>query len=274
MDDGQSVRAWSHGDLLLEVYRYAPGPIAAPDTHAHETYQLSLSLDAPGEYRWRGGSHPVPVGAVTVIHPGEAHRSHDDPPFESPATYRMVYLPPSLFPELLDEPERERPVEPFFPGLNLADPPLLAAFLALSVATERRAPVLEQEERLATLLGRLVALDPAIRFRPRVVGREDRAVDLVRDYLAAHPAANVPLRDLARLAGLSPNHLAHVFSRRVGMPPHAYHLAVRIDAAKRGLLAGLTPAAAAAATGFCDQSHLASHFKRLVRTTPGRYTAP
>lgn len=43
------------------------------------------------------------------------------------------------------------------------------------------------------------------------------------------------------------------------------------DGARRLLLAGRSPGAVAAATGFYDQAHLTRHFKRLVGVPPGRY---
>jgi AraC-like DNA-binding protein len=34
---------------------------------------------------------------------------------------------------------------------------------------------------------------------------------------------------------------------------------------------GVPPAAAAVSVGFCDQSHLSRHFRRIVGATPGLY---
>ena len=65
-EEGQHiVRAWSHGGVLLESYRYAPGHAAETPRHSHGDYQLCFSLNFPGEYRYRGESHAVPVGSLT-----------------------------------------------------------------------------------------------------------------------------------------------------------------------------------------------------------------
>ena len=55
------------------------------------------------------------------------------------------------------------------------------------------------------------------------------------------------------------------------MPPHAYHLQLRIDRAKRLLAAGSAPARVANDSGFVDQSHLTRHFRKWVGVTPGAY---
>jgi len=48
-----------------------------------------------------------------------------------------------------------------------------------------------------------------------------------------------------------------VFTADVGLPPHSYQPQLRIDHAKRLLLAGR-------AAGFFDASHFTRHFKRAV----------
>jgi hypothetical protein len=48
------VKAWSRGGLLLEKYRYAPGPAQELPKHSHEEYQICLSLNFPGVYDYRG----------------------------------------------------------------------------------------------------------------------------------------------------------------------------------------------------------------------------
>jgi AraC-like DNA-binding protein len=65
--------------------------------------------------------------------------------------------------------------------------------------------------------------------------------------------------------------LVRLFRERTGLPPHALQVAHRIRAARRLLEAGQTIAAAAAATGFVDQSHLHRHFQRSLGVTPGEY---
>ena len=65
------MEAWRRGGLILEKYRYAPGPADELPKHSHEEYQICLSLDFPGVYHYRGASHAVPVGSLSVIHPGD-----------------------------------------------------------------------------------------------------------------------------------------------------------------------------------------------------------
>ena len=87
------------------------------------------------------------------------------------------------------------------------------------------------------------------------------------------PPAPTTLADLAGAVGASPTHVVRAFTRRFGLPPHAYVVARRVDAARRLLLAGRSPADVAATVGFHDQPHLTRHFRRHVGTTPGSRSA-
>jgi AraC-like DNA-binding protein len=103
------------------------------------------------------------------------------------------------------------------------------------------------------------------------VGREAAAVRRVRDYIHACYADNISLDDLAALAGLGRFQLAVAFRREVGLPPHAYHVQVRVAAARRLLATGAPAVRVAAETGFADQSHMIRHFRRIMGITPGEY---
>ena len=97
------------------------------------------------------------------------------------------------------------------------------------------------------------------------------AVGKVRDHLNACYARDVPLDELAALAGMDKFRLLRVFSAEVGFPPHAYQLLVRVHHARRLLSAGDSAAQVAVAVGFSDQSHLIRQFRRFEGMTPAAY---
>jgi AraC-like DNA-binding protein len=99
------------------------------------------------------------------------------------------------------------------------------------------------------------------------------AVRLARQRLDDAPERPATLAELAGLSGVSRFQLLRGFAREVGTTPHAYLLQARIRLAQRLLARGETPAGAALAAGFADQSHLTRAFLRQVGTTPGRYRA-
>lgn len=269
-----AVSGQSFGDeVVLESYRYAPGRASEGPKHSHEQYQLCLSLDFPGEYRYRNERHPVPVGSLSVVHPGEVHSSRDPFDRRSPATYRVMYADPALLRGAAAEVGGSSAGEPFFPDPIVLDKDLTRAFLGLHLALDgsASAPRLEQDTRLLDVLTRLVERRAEGRRASRPTGEERRSVKLAREYLEDNVARNVSLEELARLANLSPYHLARAFAAEIGLPPHAYQTQARVQRARDLLLRGWPIAQAAQRTGFSDQSHLTRHFKRLVGVPPGRY---
>ncbi|MDX6410479.1 MAG: hypothetical protein QOE13_3550 [Gaiellaceae bacterium] len=98
-----------------------------------------------------------------------------------------------------------------------------------------------------------------------------RALRLALEYLAADPARNVSLDELAAVAGIGKFPLVRLFRDHTGLPPHALQLAHRIRLARRRLEDGATIADAAVASGFADQSHLHRHFVRTLGMTPRAY---
>lgn len=133
----RSVSAWILGDVRLERYRHAPGPTDPIPKHTHEEYQFGLSLDAPGEYHYRGARHAVPTGALRVIQPGEAHASRDFGGHRAAETH-LLYVPPRLLREVAAEVAGSDAGEPFFPSPVVAHRALPRPLRRAGRATGRR----------------------------------------------------------------------------------------------------------------------------------------
>lgn len=269
-DARYGVEAWLRDGLILEKYRYAPGPADELPKHSHGEYQICLSLNFPGVYRYRGANHTVPVGSLSVIHPGAVHSARDPEDRRFPSSFRMMYADPVLLGEAAAAVSGRSRTPPFFRAPILLDKDLAWDFLRLHVALEGAAPTLEQDGRLLSVLTRLVESHAGV-GPPPPPGRERTATKLAWEYIEDNLAKSVSMDELARAANLSPYHLARVFREEVGLPPHAYQTQARIGRARELLLRGWPIARVARETGFSDQSHLTRHFKRLVGVTPGRY---
>lgn len=93
----------------------------------------------------------------------------------------------------------------------------------------------------------------------------------LRARLEAEPELPLRLEDMAKLACMSKYHLIRAFRREAGLTPHQFQLQNRIRKGQRLLGGPVTVAEAAAAVGFCDQSHFDRNFKRLVGLPPADY---
>jgi hypothetical protein len=143
-----AVEAWLRGSLLLEKYRYAPGPAEELPKHPHEAYQICLSLNFPGAYGYRGTKNAVPVGGLSVVHPGGVHSARDPQERLVPSSFRMTYAEPSLLAEATTEgPGRGRLCPSSVTGHPGRGPGVGLA--AAARGPRRRRPRLGQDERLS-----------------------------------------------------------------------------------------------------------------------------
>jgi AraC family transcriptional regulator len=81
--------------------------------------------------------------------------------------------------------------------------------------------------------------------------------------------ANLALSDLAAVSGLSVSHCQRAFRTAMGISLHQYVIRRRVERA-RSLLAQahLSLTEVAHSVGFAHQSHLATHMRRILGTSP------
>ncbi len=267
------VNAWHSQGVLLERYCFAPQLAVSLPAHSHDEYQVGLSLTDPGEYRYRGGYHPVPVGSLSVIHPGELHSVCGLGVRSAPSVFLSFYIPVLLVQRVWSEAQERLVItEPHVPQPIILNAHLEQTFRKLHavLANPARLP-LEHEDALTTALFALFGTHAEQAPRSRKFLPSDGAVQRAREFLDAHYAESVSYEMLTQISGLSAFHLSRVFRRATGVPPHRYQLQRRIDRAKSLLLAGYPPADIAVALGFAQQSHFGEQFRRLVGVPPGRY---
>jgi AraC family transcriptional regulator len=91
-------------------------------------------------------------------------------------------------------------------------------------------------------------------------------------YIDENISASLPVRELAAIARLSPQHFSRAFAKRVGTTPHAYVTRHRVELA-RHLLAttSRTLLDIAMLCGFADQAHFCRLFRRTTGATPGAW---
>lgn len=99
-----------------------------------------------------------------------------------------------------------------------------------------------------------------------------KVVELMRQRLGD----SLALEELAEVAGVSPFHFARQFKAATGHPPHDYLIRLRVDRAQELIRAKgreWNLAAIARECGFSDQSHMARHFKRVLKVSPSEFAA-
>ena len=257
------VRVWRTLGLELEDHQQAPGRAGKTPRHVHDTYQICVSLNFPGNYHYRRANHSVPVGAISVIHPGELHAAYDPHDREQYAHYRLFYVAPAILRSWIGyDMDTARP-DPFFAQPIITDQVLTHRLVQSHEASSRG----EGEDALLATLSQLIH-----RYSDQSVQAlmPDPRITAARLFINQHYAEPLCLNDIAEAACLSPFHFQRVFTQHTGLSPAHYHRQVRLQHARRQLLAGHALKTIARNVGFTDQSHLTKWFKKYYLVTPAQ----
>jgi len=244
-------------------------------SHTHDTWTLLIVDDGAIRYELdrherrngrrheqRRHEHWALTPGVTLLPPHVPHDGRAATP--DGFRKRVLYLDSSILDDRWVGAAVDRP--------ELPDALLRERIHRLHGALSHPGDALEAESRLAFIRERLIGHLRSQPSRQVHAGGVDVAIRL-RELLDARIVEGITLREAAGTLECHPAHLVRAFTRRFGLPPHAYLTGRRVDAARRLLLAGQPAAEVAVAVGFYDQSHLTRHFKRHLATTPGRYAA-
>jgi AraC-like DNA-binding protein len=262
----ESIAHWRLDDLAGIELRSGVAVTEPYPRHWHEEYQFCFIQAGGGELFYRGIYHDTPATSLFIVHPGEVHSNET----KIGCSFRSIYVEPELMRRSVSAFTGERDL-PFFPQPLVFDQEVIGPYLKLHFSQDSSGTALEGEEAILHLLYKLVIRYAQKRSEFRPPGNEHNAVRTAREYIAAHHDLNISLGELARLVNLSPFHLNRVFTKEIGMPPHAFQTQFRVAAAKKLIQKGLPLATVAATTGFADQSHFIRHFKRLMKITPSEY---
>lgn len=256
------------GDLEILRATYVTHTFAP---HVHEGYAIGVIERGAETFTYRHATHIADAGSLVVIHPGEVHTGEALTPVGW--SYRMLYPEAGQLQRAASQLTGSASDYPFFRTPVIKDPQLVQQFVHLHTHLEAGATVLERESYWLAFLAQLIARHGDARHSlPTRQPKADRVLlQQTLAYLETNYAANVTLEELAAQTHLSSYHLLRLFKATYGLPPHAYLTQLRVQRAKRLLLAGQPIAAVALDVGFVDQSHLTRHFKRIVGVPPGQY---
>jgi AraC-like DNA-binding protein len=240
--------------------------------HTHEYFTLALGLRGSGVVWFRGADHVRRLGELVVIPPGEVHTG-GPAPGSAMLSYLALHVPPSVL-SLCAE-ARGLPSES---SANITtaifrNAAISAELRRLDAAMGATLDVGAAAEAVTAALDRLLGHFADASRSVEKTCDEPRLVRVVRQIIDDCYADSglTSLSTLSASCGVTPFHIVRLFTRSVGISPHRYLVQVRVRRARELLARGIPPSYVAATTGFADQSHLTTQFKRLVGTTPGSY---
>ena len=237
--------------------------------HWHEGFSIPVIQFGVQSYRYRRSMHFAGVGNIAAINPGEVHTGARA--VDTGWAYRAFYPSIEWMQQLASAIAGRAVGVPWLPDHVIADPELAAALAHAHRMLEADVDRLAAETALTASFAMLLTRHAGTRPLPDLARPDALRVSLMQARLAHDLCETLSLGELASVVGLSTFHAARLFSRSVGMPPHAWRNQLRLQRAQALLRQGKSVTEVASATGFADQSHFTRHFKRAYGVAPGRW---
>ena len=103
-------------------------------------------------------------------------------------------------------------------------------------------------------------------------GLSPKKLDSVLQYIEANLDRKITLSKLANIAGVGKFYFSRLFKSSLGLTPYQYVIRQRVGRAKKLLTYSNVPICDIALDcGFSSQSHLAKHFRSMVKASPMSY---
>lgn len=238
--------------------------------HCHPEYLIGVITGGVHSVWCRGEQHTVCAGTVMTMRPDDVH--HGDAATKDGWMQRMFYLSEEAMAGILsDQQSRIGQGLPDFSTAGRFDPTLAARLEHLHDVIHASRLSLSRDTALTELGDVVGILSTSTVNNSAHDRRDDRRAAKIMDYLHANVEADISLEMLSSIVGLGRRQTIELFKNHTGLPPHAFHIGLKVRKVKELLRQGASPAAAAAEAGFADQSHMSRHFAAIVGTTPAAY---
>ncbi len=256
-------------DIALFMPMGGPCFYALTPEHAHPAYMFVLNFDDRTVVRMDGKEIASRPGKVFALSPGVAHQ---ELAVDLPPRYIVAMIGRKFFERQYRACIRRNP--PVYRGVFLDAGDALALLLKRFMAEAdsgipgSRAVLAALGVEITHCLIRALANKPA----PQSLVEERVEVGRAIQHLHANFDGKITIEKLASAARLSPSHFARVFRKETGKAPMEYVSELRLERAKKMLLAGdRSVTDIALACGFGSPSYLSSCFQKRFRMTPSEY---
>lgn len=253
-------------DLKIEAYRLS-GIVQKFPNHFHDCYVIGC-IESGRRHLWcKNREYDLEPGDLILFNPRDNH--YCSPINGEALDYRAVNISPEVLAQAVKE-STGSAYEPLFSQNVIRKSDCSRSLIEVYEAIMRGAPRLEKEEAFFFLLEQVLQENTPL-DSPSVSPTPDPCIKKLCAYMEEHFAENISLDTLLAMTTFGKSYLLRLFTRQAGVSPYRYLQTVRLDRAKKFLERGITPADAAAMTGFADQSHFTNYFKEFTGLTPGQY---
>ncbi|TXT37322.1 MAG: transcriptional regulator AraC family [Comamonadaceae bacterium] len=237
--------------------------------HWHDGYSIPVIQSGAQRYRYRGTLCLAGVGSIAAINPCEIHTG--ERATEHGWAYRAFYPSVEWMQQLASSMAGRTVDVPWLTDGAIHDAELASQLAQAHQLLEAGSDPLLAESALTRAFALLLSRHTRNRLPVQATHADTLRVERMKDRLVADLSLPLALSELAAAVDLSPFYAARLFSRTVGLAPHAWRNQMRLNRAQAALRQGQSVTDVAALLGFADQSHFTRHFKRAFGIAPGRW---
>lgn len=243
--------------------------------HFHDSYEITIVLDGHGEMSVGSHTYTMRRGAVMLLNNAEIHRSVVD---EGTIYRRYVIKFPLEYATLLSTPQTD-----LLKMFGMKTPCILldeSTMVYIEKLCERAMTCAEEYGddllRQSAFIELAITLNKLSESSPKAQPYHSRNVDRVTpimEYIAANAHTNINLDIIAAEFRITKQHLCYIFKKTTGLGIGEYLTAQRIIRACQLLRKGKSVQIAGEEAGFRNNSHFIRTFKKVLGTSPGKYSA-
>ncbi|SDF44551.1 helix-turn-helix domain-containing protein [Terriglobus roseus] len=223
--------------------------------HFHDGWQFVAVTQGERRYQFKSGTVVAKPGRLVLLPPNLVHKANG-------IKHEKTSFKIATFPALpLSERLTRIPIE-------LSDLTLFDHFLATYQSLQEAKMGEGKETLLSHIQATLAVADSA---KDEKQSRAPSFVTEMKAYLLQSLDRVPSLASLSARACISPYHLAHTFTKFIGLSPLAFHARARLLKSRTLISEGNSLSDVALSLGFSDQSHFGRHFRSVYAMTPSQY---
>ncbi|MDE1177537.1 MAG: AraC family transcriptional regulator [Edaphobacter sp.] len=223
--------------------------------HLHDGWQFVAVTHGERCYQFKSGTIVAKPGHLVLLPPNLVHRAKGGE--HGKTSFKIATLPALR----LREPLAPIPVE-------LSDSTLFDRFLSAYQSLQENKTSAGNATLLAHIQTMLAVAGPT---KDEGQSRAPSFVTEMKAYLLQSLDKVPSLASLSVRACVSPYHLAHTFTKFIGLSPLAFQARARLLKSRTLISEGSSLIDVALSLGFSDQSHFGRHFKSVYAMTPSEY---
>ena len=243
--------------------------------HFHDAYEITIVLDGHGEMSVGSHTYTMRRGAVMLLNNAEIHRSMVD---EGTIYRRYVIKFPLEYATLLSTPQTD-----LLKMFGMKTPCILLDESRMERVEKlcEKAMVGGQDYgddllRQSGFVELVIMLNKLSGSSQKAEPYHSKNVDRVTpimEYIGANAHTNMNLDTIAAEFFITKQHLCYIFKKTTGLGIGEYLTAQRLIRACQLLREGKSVQVAGEEAGFRNNSHFIRTFKKVLGTSPGKYSA-